>query len=224
VYPSENPHKVADIVFSFNNAPLIEGLRARGACIAAQNFDGMRAEEAKINELFQDFDKLTIPTSAFVTFEKDDSASFADIVKNSPDQLLGSEFKFDKPSEPTDIIWENRHYTSKQYFWRQLFAFTIIGVLLAGSAVFIYWISAFSAELASVFPSVDCKGISDAYGSSLQTYAVQDYDFISENEGMPSSGCLQCFCIDEYKKDHEAALTNSYGQANGEPICKGYYD
>ena len=79
-------------MFSFNNAPLIEGLRARGACIASQNFDGMRAEEAKINELFQDFDKLTIPTSAFVTFEKDDSASFADMVKNSPDQLLGSEF------------------------------------------------------------------------------------------------------------------------------------
>lgn len=29
------PSKIADIVFSFNNAPLIEALRARGACIAS---------------------------------------------------------------------------------------------------------------------------------------------------------------------------------------------
>lgn len=44
--------KVADIVFSFDNARLIEALRARGACIAAQNFDKMREQEAKINDLF----------------------------------------------------------------------------------------------------------------------------------------------------------------------------
>ena len=44
--------KVADIVFSFNNARLILALRARGGAIAAQDFDKMREEEANINELF----------------------------------------------------------------------------------------------------------------------------------------------------------------------------
>ena len=68
---------IADIVFSFNNADLITALRTRGGHIAAQDFDAMRAEEDKINGLFQDFDKLTIPTDAFITFERDDAAEFA---------------------------------------------------------------------------------------------------------------------------------------------------
>ena len=34
--------KVADIVFSFNNASLINALRVRGGHIAAQDFDAMR--------------------------------------------------------------------------------------------------------------------------------------------------------------------------------------
>jgi len=190
IYPTENPHKVADIVFSFDNARLIEALRARGATIASQDFDAMRAQEAKINELFQEFDSLTVPTSAFVTFESDDSANFADMVKNAQDTILDQEFIFDKPSEPTDIIWENRHFTDSDYFWRQFMAFAIIGVMLFGSFIFIYWISAFSAEMGAVFPAVDCPGIQSAYGDQLQTYAVADYDFINQNPGKPSSGCL----------------------------------
>jgi|Transcript_26382 hypothetical protein len=172
--------KVADIVFSFSNSRLIEALRARGACIASQDFDAMREEEQKINELFQDFDALTIPTSAFITFETDDSANFADMVVDSNDTLIGHEFKFDKCSEPTDIIWENRHFTNWDYIKRQTFAFVIIGILLFGSFIFIYWVSAFSAEMASVFPTTDCELLSQAYGGydKMKPYAVQDYDFV----------------------------------------------
>ena len=102
--------------------------------------------------------------------------------------------KFTKPSEPTDIIWENRHFTPMNYFWRELFAYVIVGVLLFGSLIVIYVISAYSAKLAAVFPPVSCDGIDSAYGDSLQTYAVTDYDYIEANPGLPSSGCLQCFC------------------------------
>lgn len=80
--------KVADIVFSFNNARLIEALRARGGKIATQKFDDMRAEEVKINALFTDFDALTVPTSAFVTFESDDSANLALLVENADANIL----------------------------------------------------------------------------------------------------------------------------------------
>lgn len=75
--------KVADIVFAFNNSKLINALRERGACIAAQDFDAMREKETEINELFQDFDDLTIPTAAFITFESDDSAVLADLIKKN---------------------------------------------------------------------------------------------------------------------------------------------
>jgi len=156
----------------------------------------MRAEEKKINTLFQDFDKLTVPTSAFITFESDDSASFADMIEKTDERVMGGQqqMKFRNCSEPTDIIWENRHFTFRDYVWRQIFAFSVIAILLFGSMILIYWISAFSAEMAAVFPAVSCGGIKGAYGDTLQENAVDDYDYVMSHPGQPSSGCLQCFC------------------------------
>ena len=216
--------KVADIVFSFNNASLISALRTRGGCIASQDFDKMREQEGKINELFQDFDDLTIPTAAFIIFESDDSANLALDVKDATNSqnIMGQEMKFSKPSEPTDIIWENRHYTPTNYIFRELYAYLIIGVLLFGSLIVIYVISAYSANLAAVFPPVSCDGIEAAYGDKLQTYAVADYDYIEANEGEPSSGCLQCFCQKMGKEDADNFMSLSYGQEQGDFICEGY--
>ena len=158
----------------------------------------MRECEVKINDLFNDFETLTVPTSAFITFESDDSATFGDLIDNKQgDQnlkLLEQKFEFQNCSEPTDIIWENRHFTNNQYFWRGLFVFIIVGILLLGSLIIIYVISAFSMNLAAVFPPTDCAGIEAAYGDSLEVQAVNDYDFIMANEGKPSSGTLQCMC------------------------------
>ena len=128
----------------------------------------MREKESEINNLFQDFDDLTIPTAAFITFECDDSAVLADLVKKSDQTLLGYPFKFDKCSEPTDIIWENRHFTRMDYFWRQLKAYTCIAILLFGSFALIYWISMISANAALVFPlTTDCDSLKSAYGNKL---------------------------------------------------------
>ena len=97
---------------------------------------------------------------------------------------------FETPSEPTDIIWENRHFTNRDYFFRQLWATIIIAILLAVSVLVIYKISAFSAKMAAVFPPVDCEGIITIYGSGLQTSAVSDYEYITANEGEASDGTL----------------------------------
>ncbi len=132
----------------------------------------MRECESKINDLFQEFDSLTVPTAAFITFESDDSQSFTDLVQEDPNagenmRLLGQPFIFKDCSEPTDIIWENRHFTESDYLWRQLYAFIIIAIMIFGSFVVIYVISAWSQDLASVFPAVDCGGIKGAYGDDL---------------------------------------------------------
>jgi hypothetical protein len=68
---------VADIVFSFNNQDLIFALRKRGSLIANQKFDAMRAQDIVVNNLFNDFDKLTVPVSAFITFEEEDGKLLA---------------------------------------------------------------------------------------------------------------------------------------------------
>ena len=73
--------------------------------------------------------------------------------------------KFKKASEPTDIIWENRIYTRVDYFFRQLVAFTIIGILLFASFIVIYKVARMSAEIGREFPKVDCAAIIQTYGN-----------------------------------------------------------
>ena len=68
--------KIADIQFSFRNFRLIEELRTRGAAIAANKYDEMREQDDVITKMINDekeYEKLTIPTSAFITFESDDA-------------------------------------------------------------------------------------------------------------------------------------------------------
>jgi hypothetical protein len=67
--------KIADIVFAFNNAELIELLRERGAHIMYQRFDAMRAAEKKISTLKDEkFRDLVKPVDAFITFEEEDGS------------------------------------------------------------------------------------------------------------------------------------------------------
>lgn len=146
---------VADMVFAYNNSALIHALRDRGNYIALQKFDRVQKQDTVINELFKDFEALTRPTACFITFEEEDATIIA---LNLPrgEQLLGQKMEFKQASEPTDIIWENRIYTKTDYFFRELVAFTIIGILLFGSFAFIYKVARTSAEIAREFPKVDC--------------------------------------------------------------------
>ena len=156
--------RIADLVFSFNNSALIHALRARGGFIALQKFDKAQAQDNKINELFADFNSLTRPTAAFITFEEEDATNLALNLKTKR-QVLGLPIKFEKASEPTDIIWENRIYTRVDYFFRQLVAFTIIGILLFASFAVIFKVARMSADIAREFPKVDCPSIEQTYGN-----------------------------------------------------------
>jgi len=81
--------------------------------------------------------------------------------------LLGKPMRYKRASEPTDIIWENRIYTETDYFFRQMVAYTIIGILLFGSFAFIYKVARTSAEIAAEFPNRDCNAIEQTYGDQL---------------------------------------------------------
>ncbi len=65
------------MVFSYNNSNLIHALRARGGYIAGQQFDRAQKQDQVINDLFQDFESLTRPTAAFITFEEEDATILA---------------------------------------------------------------------------------------------------------------------------------------------------
>lgn len=66
--------KVAKISFAYNNEKLIKMLRQRGTAIKEQEWEQVDKIESKINELKNSqFEKLTRPRSAFVTFETEDA-------------------------------------------------------------------------------------------------------------------------------------------------------
>ena len=192
--------KIADVVFSFDNRELILAMRERGGAIAAQDFDKVAACDKKVQALFDDFDKVTVPTSAFVTFESDDYKEHA-LNYEGDAKVLGSQAMFFRDaSEPTDIIWENRHFSRRDYFKRQLIAFLVVGLILFLSFLTIFFISTYSAKVAAVFPPQDCENFDGLYSAEdYPRYAVDDYEYITEkpDAGRISDGTLQCFCQKE---------------------------
>ena len=188
----------------------------------------MREEDAKIQELFKKYDKFTTPTAAFITFESDDSREIAvdfNSDLSSKKKVIGAPMVFEDASEPTDIIWENRHWSAKALFIRQLIATAIIAVLLMVSFVIIFLISTYSAKIQSVFPPVECEGIKKAYtGDLFKEYAVDDYEYISTRDDVQSSGTLQCFCQQEKIDNPDSYMTDTYGSADNVAICGKYED
>ena len=84
---------VADLVFSFNNNKLLNALKERGQNIAFQRFDRVQRMDAEINDLFRDFESLTRPTAAFITFEEEDATIIAKKIVTEQ-TLLDLSFKF----------------------------------------------------------------------------------------------------------------------------------
>jgi hypothetical protein len=96
-----------------------------------QRFDKMREVEKQISELKNSkFHDLTRPVGAFITFEEEDAYNLAQ--KYAPEysytgkllpaktQFLDTDFFLIKATEPTNIIWENRHFTNSERFKRSL--------------------------------------------------------------------------------------------------------
>ena len=96
---------------------------------------------------------LTTPTAAFITFQEEDAFLLAieetekneKLEENQKKKLLSQHLNFKRASEPTDIIWENRYFTKKDYIWRQLIAYTIIFVALLGC----FWLTYVIASTSS---------------------------------------------------------------------------
>ena len=101
---------------------MINLLRLRGASIKAEAWEEQKKIETQINDLKEGkFEELTTPCSVFMTFENEEAyqracafdsaitndSSLADLKKWAGDH----EIEIQEASEPSDIIWENRHFT-----------------------------------------------------------------------------------------------------------------
>ena len=161
---------IAVTTFAFDNAELINLLRERGAAITADDFNRMREIDAQINTLKNE--KLAIfvrPCSVFMTFESEEGyqrANKFDEITESEDAtpeikanriwLGDQEIDIQEASEPSDIIWENRHFTIEQRRKKAIITALTIGFALFCSFVVVFICRAYSAVVAAKYPLTDC--------------------------------------------------------------------
>ena len=83
--------------------------------------------------------KFYRPVTAFLTFENEEGLNrmlaYNEAVEADPQELgdckalLGEPLDIEEASEPTDIIWENRHFTKFQRFNRIVIVIFVVSIL-----------------------------------------------------------------------------------------------
>jgi hypothetical protein len=112
----------------------------------------MREVEKKISALkAENYDSLTRPVCAFITFEEEDSYILAQNFEKggiSKGTFLSEDLYFTEATEPTNIIWENRHFTERERWIRASHAVLIIFVLVTISFSIIYFCKLWALRIA----------------------------------------------------------------------------
>ena len=172
-FENEEPEKinVAVTTMAFDNAQLINLLRTRGTYIRTEKWDKMREVDTKINELKQaNLEKFTRPCSVFMTFEGEEGYQRAlkyhdtNLVADADQVFLGDQrIEIQAASEPSDIIWENRHFTPAQRLKKTIVVVSIIAFALFCSFMVIFWGRKYQKQVAQKFPPVDCDPFYETY-------------------------------------------------------------
>jgi len=197
--------------------------------------------ESQINDLkAEKYELLTTPCSVFMTFENEEGITRAlkydEAIQADPSladiALWMEEFKIEiqPASEPSDIIWENRHFSNWDRLKKEIVVFLILLVLLAGSFLLIFICSLYSTNLLAKYPATDCSTLAGADDSTnLQTLAYLEWNsnVAAEEKGLHPTyaGYVQCFC--NAMKDAGNASTELYTNplrtaSEADPVCENY--
>jgi hypothetical protein len=126
--------------------------------------------------------------------------------------ILGEKPSIQGASEPTDIIWENRHFTSNQRNSRSCAVVLIMIVLLFISGAIIFLFSKTASAAIQKYPIVDCKQVYSDYNiaSSFKKSALDEWNLNTklEAKGVKTEyvGVMQCWC----KKQKSSSITVDY--------------
>jgi hypothetical protein len=216
-YEDEAPDRIriAMITFAFDNARLINLLRIRGTAIKFENYNKMREINDKIDELksnINELHKLNRPVTAFLSFENEEGLNRAinynetvigdrQFMSQGYDKLLGQSLGIEEAAEPTDIIWENRHFTAFQRFRRTLIVIGCVFVLLFISFCIIFVCSKQATKPILRYPtSVNCTELRNTYPNAtiFKLNAMEEWyenkPLIENDDDTRFNGFVQCFC------------------------------
>jgi hypothetical protein len=92
--------------------------------------------------------------------------------------MLGDEIEIKEASEPSDIIWENRQYTTAQRTFKKLVMSIIISILLLLSFSSIFYCSKWSLSVKEKYPKVNCAELNEEMKDTVdlwQKNAIQEF-------------------------------------------------
>jgi hypothetical protein len=135
-YENVDRIRIADIQFSFKNSSLINTLKIRGQNIKENNWAALKKTSELLDRIkTKEYQNLLIPVGAFITFESEEGLHRCLSLKTNTTnvRILGEKPRVKPAPEPTNIIWENRQYTTISRIYKVIMVFAIILLLLAGS-------------------------------------------------------------------------------------------
>ena len=177
----------------------------------------MAKMDEAINKLKNErLDEITTPCSVFMTFESEEGVNRALDLHRQATEFEGKahlekwlngehEIEIQPASEPTDIIWENRHITPRQRICRSIMASLVVWALLGLAFWAIFICAQFSVKNLLKYPAVDCDAITELQTESeLMRSAmvewVQNQALENHGEEVSYAGNVQCFCKEQKQK------------------------
>ena len=122
--------------------------------------------------------------------------------KNYPVETIFNKVpNFKEASDPSNIIWENRHIQKREFRYNLLRAFFMILAVLAVFFSSMAYLKSHSMKLTMKYSKVNCDSIESIYskqkkGSSMQQDAFTEWKLQNREDQreIPAMGYLQCFC------------------------------
>ena len=160
----DKPVKIAVITFAFNNSEIIHNLRKRGLMIQKEQWKKMDKLQKKMSDRLANsqelLDKMQTPVSCFMSFETEEGKSRGELYNETVEledyahyrTFLGSEIDVKQASEPTDIIWENRHFTKSARFLRTIIVSFVVFLMLCVSFFLIFTAQKTSLAMKQKYP------------------------------------------------------------------------
>jgi hypothetical protein len=157
--------KVATVQFAYNNSQVINWLKERGDSIKAEDWPRLEAINDRIRQSLkgdQEFlDTLQRPCTAFITFETADGIEQAvqynqQVAENEEfrdyEYFLGGKIVISRAPEPSDIIWQNRHFTDWERLLKKIVVSLAILLMLTASFAVIFVLQKASLRLKNRYP------------------------------------------------------------------------
>ena len=171
----EMPVRIAIITFAFFNFEIIHNLRRRGEYIAAEKWKKLEKINNKMTDRLANsqelLDLMQTPVACFMTLETEEGKCRADEYNDTVkmvdyaqfDTFLGSTIDVQQASEPSDIIWENRHFTSGQKFLRTVVVSFAVFCMLCVSFACIFTAQKTAIAMKQKYPKQNCKEVGEDY-------------------------------------------------------------